>query len=56
LNKEAIMAKGPAKLTGPLYTKPGKHSLGAAEVAGPIAFSPPDPLGYIKGGKGGKKK
>lgn len=49
------MAKGSAKLVGPLYTKPGKHSLGAAEVSGPIAFSPPDPLGYIKG-KGGSKK
>lgn len=43
--------KGNAKLLGPLYTSPGK-SLGPEEVSGPKGgVSPPDPLGYKKGGK-----
>lgn len=43
-----------SKLHGPLYTPPGK-SLGPHEVGEPKgAKMPPDPLGYVKGGKKGK--
>ncbi len=39
-----------SKMKGPLYTGPGK-SLGAEQVGGPKGgMSPPDPLGYKKGG------